>query len=80
MTFYVKHVSELLRRAGADPTPRNKELLDRAIREVLDMDRADAPVVWEKVKEIMFSGNDPDRKRDFEEEVVRRMIKYLITG
>ena len=57
MTFYTKHLVELMRRAGADPSPENKELLDRAVREVLGMERADAPEVWEKVKDIMFSGN-----------------------
>ena len=80
MTFYVRHVAELLRRAGAEPTPQNRELLDRAIREALGMERADANTVWDKVKEIMFSGKDNEKKRNFEEEVVRKMIKYLITG
>ncbi|RLI97227.1 MAG: hypothetical protein DRO99_03305 [Candidatus Aenigmatarchaeota archaeon] len=80
MSFYTKHISELLKRAGADTTPENKELLDRAVRKTLDMERADAPEVWEKVKEIMFSGRDEKRKRKFEDSVVKLMVKYLITG
>ena len=80
MVFYTKHLAELLRRAGADPTPENKELLDRAVREVLDMERADTPDVWEKVKEIMFSGKDNEKKKEFEDAVVKLMIKFHITG
>ena len=77
-SFYVKHLAELMRRAGADPSPQNKELLDRAVREVLGMERADAPEVWEKVKSIMFEGSDKEKKKEFEDSVVKLMVKYLI--
>jgi hypothetical protein len=79
-SFYVKHLAELMRRAGASPSPENKELMDRAVREVLDMERADAEVVWEEVKSIMFENNDQKEKKKFEDAVVKLMIKYLITG
>lgn len=79
-SFYVKHLAQLMRRAGADPSPENKELMDRAVREVLGMQRADADVVWEKVKEIMFGNGDQKEKKEFEDAVVKLMIKYLITG
>jgi len=79
-SFYVKHLAELMRRAGADPSPENKELMDRAVREVLGMERADADVVWEKVKSIMFENGDQAEKKEFEDAVVKLMIKYLITG
>lgn len=79
-SFYVKHLAELMRRAGADPSPENKELMDRAVREVLDMKRADADVVWERVKKIMFQDGNAAEKKEFEEAVVKLMIKYLITG
>ena len=79
-SFYVKHLAQLMRRAGADPSPENKELMDRAVREVLDMQRADADVVWKKVKEIMFENGNTEEKKEFEEAVVKLMVKYLITG
>jgi len=80
MTFYTKHLRGLLQRAGAEPTPENKDLLDRAVREVLDMQHADAPDVWEKVKKIMFENSNAKEKKEFEDSVVRLMVKYLITG
>ena len=80
MTFYVKHLRALMQRAGAEYTPQNKDLLDRAVREVLNMERADAPEVWEKVREIMFSGKDEGKKKGFEDAVVKLMVKYLIMG
>jgi hypothetical protein len=79
-SFYVKHLAQLMRRAGADPSPENKELMDRAVREVLDMERADADLVWERVKEIMFEGGNTEEKKEFEDAVVKLMVKYLITG
>ena len=79
-SFYVKHLAELMRRAGADPSPENKDLMDRAVREVLGMERADADVVWEKVKKIMFEDSDKAKKREFEDSVVKLMVKFLITG
>ena len=79
-SFYVKHLAELMRRAGADPSPENKGLMDRAVREVLGMQRADADVVWEKVKKIMFENGDQKEKKEFEDAVVKLMVKYLITG
>jgi len=79
-SFYVKHLAELMRRAGADPSPENKELMDRAVREVLGMERADAKSVWEKVKKIVFEDGDQAKKKEFEDAVVKLMVKFLITG
>ena len=79
-SFYVKHLVGLMRRAGADPSPQNKDLMDRAVREVLDMERADAEEVWEKVKEIMFENGNTAEKKEFEDDVVKLMVKFLITG
>ena len=79
-SFYVKHLAELMRRAGAAPSPEDKDLMDRAVREVLDMERADAEVVWEEVKSIMFGDGGQKEKKEFEDAVVKLMIKYLITG
>jgi len=79
-SFYVKHLAQLMRRAGADPSPENKELMDKAVREVLDMEKADAGAVWETVKDIMFGNGTPAEKKEFEDAVVKLMVKYLITG
>ena len=35
---------------------------------------------WEKVKEIMFSGKNPELKKDFEDKVTKLLIRFLITG
>ncbi len=79
MTCYVKHLSEIMRRAGAENTYENKQLLDGIVREVLSMERNDCPEVWAKVKSIMFSGN-AEEKKQFEDKVVSLFIKRLITG
>ena len=79
MVSYVRHLKNLMDKAGAEYTYENKVLMDKIVREVLDMERADAEDVWEKVKSLILSGESPERKR-FEEEVVKRLVKRLITG
>jgi hypothetical protein len=79
MTCYVKHINGIMQRAGAENTYENKQMLDRIVREVLGMERNDCPEVWRAVKGIMFGG-DAEKKKRFEDEVVRIFIKRLITG
>ena len=79
MTCYVKHLSAIMRRAGAENTYENKQMLDTIVREVLSMPRNDCPEVWQRVKSIMFSGNAEEKKM-FEDRVVGIFIKKLITG
>lgn len=79
MTCYVKHLSEIMRRAGAENTYENKQLLDKIVREVLDMEHADCADVWKSVKAIMFSGNEK-HKMLFEDRVVEIFIKRLVSG
>jgi len=79
MTCYVKHISEIMRRAGAENTYENKKILDSVVREVLGMQRADCPEVWKAVKATMFGGS-PEKKKAFEEKVVRIMVTRLISG
>lgn len=80
--FYIKHLRYLLEKAGADPRDfKSKRMLDDCIREVLGMEKADAPVVWEKLKSILFDPKaDQEKKREFEEKVTKLMVKRLITG
>ncbi|GEM_PF-3200336 len=80
--FYIKHLRYLLEKAGADPRDfKSKQMLDDCIREVLEMEKADAPVVWEKVKSILFDEKaDPEKRKEFEEKVVKMMVKKLIVG
>jgi len=68
-----------MEKAGAEYNWENKQLMDKVVREVLGMEKADADDVWKKVKALILSGDSPERKR-FEEEVVRRLVKRLITG
>jgi hypothetical protein len=75
---YTRHLEEVLRRAGAANTPENRRLLDRAVRETLEMHRADCPDIWKTLKPIM-EGKDK-RKQEFEEKVTRLLVKYLVTG
>ena len=79
MTCYVKHLNMIMRRAGAENTYENKQLLDKIVREVLSMERDDCPEVWKSVKTIMFSGNEK-HKMLFEDRVVEIFIKRLVTG
>ena len=79
MTSYIKHLNEIMRRAGAEPTLENKQLLDNIIREITGLEKADSADVWKQVKNIMFSGDDAKKKR-FEELVVKRMVKRMVTG
>lgn len=79
MTCYVKHLSEIMRRAGAENSFENKQLLDNIVRQVLKMDKADCPEVWKRVKAIMFGGNEGLKKK-FEDVVVKIMIKRLVAG
>jgi hypothetical protein len=79
MTCYVKHLSGIMRRAGAENTYENKQLVDSIVRQVLKMEKADCPEVWKRVKKIMFSGNE-ELKKKFEDIVVKILVKRLITG
>ncbi|MFQ5647823.1 MAG: hypothetical protein ACE5FW_01175 [Candidatus Aenigmatarchaeota archaeon] len=79
MVTYVRHLRRLMDKAGAEYNWENKQLLDKVVREVLGMEKADAEDVWKKVKGLILSGESPERKQ-FEEEVVKRMVKRLITG
>ncbi len=79
MVTYIKHISQIMRRAGAENTPENKEMLDAIIRDVLTMHSCDSSEVWEKVKSIMYGGNEA-AKKEFEDKVVKIFIKKLITG
>ena len=79
MTCYIKHLSEIMRRAGAENTFENKKLLDDIIRKVLGMEKADCPDVWKKVKPIMY-GDDQRKKKLFEDKVVEIFIKRLVIG
>jgi hypothetical protein len=80
--FYIKHLRYLLEKAGADPRDfKSKQMLDDCIREVLGMEKADAPLVWEKVKAILFAPNaDPAKRKEFEEQVTKLMVRKLIVG
>ena len=77
MNGYTRHLGEILKKAGADPSPENRQLLDRAVREVLGMERADSQEVWKKVKPIILG--DSAKRKQFEDRVARLLIKYLIT-
>ncbi len=79
MVAYIKHIAQLMRRAGAENTPENKEMLDSIIRDVLSMHSSDSSEVWEKVKSLMYGG-DAAAKKDFEDKVVKIFIKKLIAG
>jgi hypothetical protein len=68
-----------MERSGAENTYENKQLLDKIVREILGMERERCPDVWRRVKDVMFSGDDAERK-DFEDAVVKAMVKRLITG
>ena len=77
--FYVKHLQEIFRKSGADPRSfEEKKIVDRAVREVLEMEKADAEDVWKVVKPIILG--DPGKKREFESRVVKKVVKYLVTG
>jgi len=77
--FYVKHLHEIFRKSGADfRSYEDKKIIDRAVREVLEMEKADAEDVWKVVKPIILG--DPGKKRDFEQKVVEKVVKYLVTG
>ncbi len=80
--FYIKHLRYLLEKAGADPGDfKSKQMLDDCIREVLGMEKADANVVWDKVKSMLFDSNaDPGKKKEFEEKVTKLMVRKLIVG
>jgi hypothetical protein len=79
MVGYTKHLSGIMRRAGAESNYENKQLLDSIIRGVLSMEHHEEAQVWEKVKSIMFAG-DMEKKKRFEDMVVRIFIKKLIAG
>lgn len=77
MNGYTRHLGEIFKKAGAEPSPENRRFLDRAVREVLGMERADSREVWEKVKPIILG--DPAKRKEFENSVAKLLIKYLIT-
>ena len=79
MVSYVRHLKNLMDKAGAEYSYENRILMDKVVREVLDMEKADSEDVWKKVKSLILSGDRPERK-EFEEEVVKRLVKRLITG
>jgi hypothetical protein len=79
MVSYTRHLFEIMKKAGADPRNfESRKLLDRAVREVLDMERADSEDVWKVVKPILLG--DPKERRQFEDRVAKLLVKFLITG
>ncbi len=78
MAQQIRHLEEIMRKAGADMTPENRQMLDKAVREVLGMQRADSSDVNKKVKSIIQG--DPETRKEFEKRVTGLLVKYLITG
>lgn len=77
--FYVRHLHEIMKKAGADPRSlTDKQLTDKAVREVLDMEKADAEDVWKVVKPILLG--DPEKRKEFEAAVAKLLVKFLVTG
>ena len=51
-------------------------LLDKCVREVLEMEKADQDDVWEEVKKII--SGDIEKRKEFIDKVVSIMVKKLI--
>ena len=80
MVSYTRHLVHLFRRAGAEYSYENRVLLDKVIRETLDMEKADADDVWERIKPLLTSPEKAGKRKEFEDQVVREFAKRLITG
>ena len=77
---YVQHIIGILDKAGADRrNSEHKRMLDDAVREVLEMQRADWQDVWAVVKPLMQS-EDKEKWLEFETRVKKLLIKKLIMG
>lgn len=78
MSCYSRHLIPLMRKAGADPTPENRRLMDQAVRKVLAMERADCPEVWKRVKELLEDNSG--KRPQFENDVIKELVKLLVIG
>ena len=64
MSCYIRHMQEVLEKAGIEVTKENRKNIDIAIHKIVDLKYKNCPDAWKKIKEI-FKGIDEAKKNDF---------------
>lgn len=73
MSINIRHFESLLGKAGISNTGDNRRLLQKCIREVLDMGRLTQDELLEEAYKVF---TDDERKQEFEEKVLALLFKY----
>lgn len=50
MSCYLRHMRQLLEKAGIEVTAENKKEVDRLIHRLVEVDYKNCPVTWKEVK------------------------------
>jgi len=49
-TCYFRHLQQILKRAGIEPTSENRQEIDRIIHNILGVNYKNCPATWKDVK------------------------------
>jgi hypothetical protein len=63
MTWYFRHIKDILNEAGIESTPSNRKQLDQVIHDIVGVAYKDCPTIWRKLKEQIIG--DEGKRRDF---------------
>ena len=54
MTCYFRHLKDLLKKAGIEVTPQNRQEIDRIIHSIVGVNYKDCPATWKQVKKSIM--------------------------
>ena len=54
VTCYFRHLTELLKKAGIEVTPQNRQEIDRIIHSIVGVNYKDCPATWKQVKKSIM--------------------------
>ena len=70
MSCYIRHLNEIMDRLSLENTKEGCKILDQKIRQILSMEDASCPNVWERIKPILLN-------EDKKEELIIQLKKIL---
>ena len=64
MSYYFRHIKEILNSAGVEVTPTNKRHIDQAIYRIVSVDYKDCPSIWKAVEQRLQSSEKKQESTD----------------
>lgn len=62
MSCYFRHIRDLLDAAGIEVSPANKQKVDQAIHQMVNVPYKDCPATWKRLKHDILT--DEDKRRE----------------